>query len=284
MSEPPSENPIVMIRGEKVGLGPIRRDLIATYQRWFNELQVTRTLDLPIRPVTFEDESSWFERVATGATVVFTIYELVTMRPIGNLDLRNIDYYNGIAEYGIAIGEVDAWGKGYGTEATRLMLAYAFDVLGLYNVQLAVYTNNLRGLRAYERAGFKRVASGVALFVPAASATTSSTWMPPLTMSSRVSCTQSCIQVSRARTDDRRMLRVHHTLHLSERMTRSSINLLLQRCHSLKRRPGPERLADRPDFCEERLGLIDSPLRRSQLGDFQQCQRAFERRGTGVGQ
>jgi len=156
MSEPHSESPIVMIRGEKVGLGPIRRDLIATYQRWFNELQVTRTLDLPIRPVTFEDESSWFERAVTGATVVFTIYELETMRPIGNLDLRNIDHYNGIAEYGIAIGEVDTWGKGYGTEATRLMLSYAFDVLGLHNVWLAVYANNLGAVRAYERAGFKR--------------------------------------------------------------------------------------------------------------------------------
>ncbi|MGA7671104.1 MAG: GNAT family protein [Nitrolancea sp.] len=156
MSEPISDNPIVMIRGEKVGLGPIRRDLIATYQRWFNDLQVTRTLDLPVRPVTFEDESSWFERAATGATVFFTIYELATMRPIGNLDVRNIDHYNGIAEYGITIGEVDAWGKGYGTEATRLMLAYAFDVLGLYNVWLAVYANNPGGVRAYERAGFKR--------------------------------------------------------------------------------------------------------------------------------
>ncbi len=156
MHEPHVDDPIVMIRGEKVGLGPIRRDLIATYQRWFNELQVTRTLDLPIRPVTFEDESSWFERAAAGATVVFTIYELVTMRPIGYLDLRNIDHYSGTAEYGIAIGEIDVWGKGYGTEATRLMLAYAFDVLGLYNVQLAVYTTNLGAMRAYERAGFKR--------------------------------------------------------------------------------------------------------------------------------
>ena len=53
--------------------------------------------------------------------MVFTIYKLATMRPIGNLDLRNIDHYNDIAEYGIAIGEVDSWGKGYGTEATRLM-------------------------------------------------------------------------------------------------------------------------------------------------------------------
>lgn len=157
MTAPQSDDPIVMIRGEKIGLGPIRRDLIPAYQRWFNELQVTRTLALPIRPVTFEDEAGWFERAATGATVFFTIYELATMRPIGITDLRTIDDHNGTAEYGIAIGEVDAWGLGYGTEVTRLMLAYAFDVLGLYNVQLLVNSNNLRGIHAYERAGFTRV-------------------------------------------------------------------------------------------------------------------------------
>src|SRR5690606_35727569 len=68
-----------------------------------------------------------------------------------------IDARRGTAEYGIVIGEKDAWGKGYGTEATRLMLAYGFDVLGLQNIMLRVYANNPAGVRAYERAGFRKV-------------------------------------------------------------------------------------------------------------------------------
>src|SRR5690606_306951 len=67
------------------------------------------------------------------------------------------DARRGTAEYGIVIGEKDAWGKGYGTEATRLMLAYGFDVLGLQNIMLRVYANNPAGVRAYERAGFRKV-------------------------------------------------------------------------------------------------------------------------------
>ena len=46
-------------------------------------------------------------------------------------------------------------GRGYGTEATRLMLDYAFTVLGLYNVMLRVYAYNPAALSAYEKAGFR---------------------------------------------------------------------------------------------------------------------------------
>jgi diamine N-acetyltransferase len=150
-------DPILVIRGDLVGLGPLRRDLATTYQRWMNELRVTRTLAQSRRPMTFEMEMGWLEGALTSDDAVFTLYELSTMRPIGNGGLHDIHIANGTAEFGIAIGEPDVWGKGYGTEATRLILAYAFDVLGLYNVRLSVYANNQRAVRAYERAGFKMV-------------------------------------------------------------------------------------------------------------------------------
>jgi diamine N-acetyltransferase len=53
------------------------------------------------------------------------------------------------------IGERDCWGKGYGTEATRLLLDYAFTWVHLHSVTLRVFGHNARGLRAYRRAGFK---------------------------------------------------------------------------------------------------------------------------------
>ena len=54
------------------------------------------------------------------------------------------------------IGEPDCWGKGYGTEATRLVLDSAFSVLGLHSVRLGVHCFNQRGIRAYEKAGFRK--------------------------------------------------------------------------------------------------------------------------------
>ena len=54
------------------------------------------------------------------------------------------------------IGEKSMWGKGYGTEATRLVVRYAFEELHLNRVQLHVYEYNLRGVRVYEKVGFRR--------------------------------------------------------------------------------------------------------------------------------
>lgn len=150
--------PIIFLRGDTIGLGPLRRDLLTTYQRWVNNLLVTRTLQVPCRPLTEEGEQAWLDGALTSATdATFTMYELTSMRPIGNLGLHNIDHLHGTADFGIVIGEPDAWSKGYGTEATRLMLAYGFDVLGLHNIQLEVFMHNPAALKAYERAGFKRI-------------------------------------------------------------------------------------------------------------------------------
>jgi RimJ/RimL family protein N-acetyltransferase len=55
------------------------------------------------------------------------------------------------------IGEASCRGKGYGTEATRLMLDYAFTALGLHNVLLTVYEFNAAGRHVYEKAGFKEI-------------------------------------------------------------------------------------------------------------------------------
>jgi len=148
--------PILMMRGESIGLGPVQRELAEVYQRWMNDLSVIRTLAQPRRPVTLEAEHGWLNGALTSSDATFTIFELGSCRPIGNTGLHDINVTNGTCEFGIVIGEREAWGKGYGTEVTRLMLAYAFDVLGLHNVRLAVYANNERAIRAYERAGFKQ--------------------------------------------------------------------------------------------------------------------------------
>jgi RimJ/RimL family protein N-acetyltransferase len=161
----PTVEPILMVRGDLVGLGPIRLDLAPTYQRWLNELRAIRTLGVLPRPMSFEAELGWVEQALTSQDVIFTIYVLPRsdssatdqLHAIGNTNLFNVDLHNGTADFGILIGEPDAWGKGYGTEATRLMLDYAFDVLGLHNVQLQVYSNNERAVRVGVRRAARKL-------------------------------------------------------------------------------------------------------------------------------
>ncbi len=71
--------------------------------------------------------------------------------------MRDIDHRRRTAEFGILIGERDCWGKGYGTEVTRLVLDYGFAALGLHNVWLWTASPNERAIRAYARAGFKEI-------------------------------------------------------------------------------------------------------------------------------
>jgi RimJ/RimL family protein N-acetyltransferase len=79
-------------------------------------------------------------------------------RPIGDVRLLQIDTVNERAELGIAIGEKACWGRGYGTEALRAVLRYAFEEMGLRRVWLITDADNARGIRCYEKCGFVREA------------------------------------------------------------------------------------------------------------------------------
>jgi len=154
------EDPLWNLEGEKVALGPLRRELLPLYTRWMNDFEVVRTLGRGMAPRTDEAQAQWFEEAANGADpkrVLFTVYEGATKRPVGTAGLHNVDHVNRTAIFGICLGEKDCWGKGYGTETTRLVLDYAFTALGLHAVRLHVFDYNERGLRAYARAGFKLV-------------------------------------------------------------------------------------------------------------------------------
>jgi RimJ/RimL family protein N-acetyltransferase len=147
---------IVNIEGELVSLGPLRRDLIPLYLRWINDFGTTRTLSIQNRPMTLEEETAWFEnRASASGEYVFTIYERSSVRPIGNCDLFKIDFRNRRGEVGQMIGEPKARGKGFGTEAMKLLLDFAFTALGLNTVMLQYYEFNPAARRCYEKAGFR---------------------------------------------------------------------------------------------------------------------------------
>ncbi|MHB8645919.1 MAG: GNAT family N-acetyltransferase [Thermomicrobiales bacterium] len=147
--------PTLDIAGERVALGPLRRDLIPCYCRWNNDFTTTRTLARS-QPLTVDAMTTAYDAALDADdSVDCTIYERATSRPIGSAYLHGIDMRHRTAEFGIVIGEADARGKGYGTETARLMLDYAFTDLGLHTVMLRVYAFNRAGLRAYEKAGFR---------------------------------------------------------------------------------------------------------------------------------
>jgi RimJ/RimL family protein N-acetyltransferase len=70
---------------------------------------------------------------------------------------RSVHGLSGAARgvHGHQIGERDYWGKGYGTDALRVLLRYAFDELNLHRVSLSVLEGNERAMRSYQKCGFR---------------------------------------------------------------------------------------------------------------------------------
>jgi diamine N-acetyltransferase len=155
-----ADPPELLIVGDRVALGPLRRDLAATYGRWVNQREVREGL-LNLGIDTPETAGAWVdEQVKKGverppSAVNFTVYDRSDDAPVGTVGLFDISWLHSTAELGIAIG--DRRGLGLGTEATRLTLEWAFRTLGLHNVMLAAVAWNEGALRAYERAGFRRI-------------------------------------------------------------------------------------------------------------------------------
>ena len=73
----------------------------------------------------------------------------------GMCNLQDIDTRNRHAELGIWMASRDLRGLGYGTDAIRALLPYAFEVTLLEKLHLGVYDFNEGGMRSYERVGFR---------------------------------------------------------------------------------------------------------------------------------
>jgi diamine N-acetyltransferase len=155
-----SSPPIVNITGDLVALGPLHRDLLPLIERWENDFWVMDRGGGDPRPFTTDTLSAGWESSLRGERpdwLGFAIYRLPDLLPIGHANLRDFMNPHGTAEFGITIGEAGERGRGFGTEATRLLLDYAFTVLGVHNVWLDTPAYNVGAIRAYEKAGFREI-------------------------------------------------------------------------------------------------------------------------------
>jgi len=146
-----------MILGQKVRLRAIERDDLPTFVRWFNDPEVRHYLTAYM-PMSLAEEEKWFEgQLQKQDGRIFAIEVIDGDQPIhiGNVGIHDVDWKNRAAEVGIVIGEKDYWGKGYGTDALKTLLRFAFQEMNLHRVQLRVHDYNARALRCYEKCGFQ---------------------------------------------------------------------------------------------------------------------------------
>lgn len=73
---------------------------------------------------------------------------------LGEAVINDFDPVNESANFRIWLAGTQVFGQGYGTEATRLVVSYALDVVGLHRLSLGVFDFNPRAQRVYAKCGF----------------------------------------------------------------------------------------------------------------------------------
>ncbi len=150
-------NPPV-IEGPLVTLRRHRPENLPAILRWYRDPELARLTRYQTRPMSEGEVERYFaNRLLAPDSIAYGIHERPRDRLIGLTTFSALDGDNGSVLFHITIGERDAWGRGFGTEVTRLMLRHAFARLGLHRVGLSVFSFNERAIRAYARAGFKEI-------------------------------------------------------------------------------------------------------------------------------
>jgi RimJ/RimL family protein N-acetyltransferase len=145
-----------MLKGEMVTLRAVEKEDQESLWRFWNDLEVELAGggDPPL-PVSLERLRARFEREEREGTRDKTDFMIeVDSASIGHCGLFHADVAALRCELGIAIGEKYYWGRGYGREAVRLLLDYAFWIRNFRRVWLEVHAANERAIRAYRACGF----------------------------------------------------------------------------------------------------------------------------------
>lgn len=130
-------------------------DCTQRYVSWLEDPEVHRYLETRWTPQTIESVRSFVGAMLTSAdSYLFGIHEQSSGRHVGNIKLGPIHPRHSYADVSYFIGERDAWGRGYASDAIRVVTAVAFDRLGVHRVQAGLYSGNVGSARALEKAGF----------------------------------------------------------------------------------------------------------------------------------
>ena len=164
---------------------PVNRE---AFQRWYADPEIAELLRHDQEPLDAAQSKNYFDSFILPLSArgyCFAIHEAATDRLIGTTALTDVAQRRRgprLAMFRIVIGEKDLWGRGYGTEATRLVMEEAFDTHDLDQVRLEVFRHNPRAIAAYRRVGFQVTGEH---FEPigAAAPSTSSRWPSTTTTS-----------------------------------------------------------------------------------------------------
>jgi len=142
--------------GERVVLRPFSKRDLPHIRRWSNDAELRKLIG-EIAPISQAESEKYYRELRSDENRAwFTIVLKKGKRVIGEAGLLRMFRPWRSTDMTIIIGERDAWGKGYGKEAGRLLLSYAFQHLGFHRISIGVVGFNKNALRFWKSLGFKK--------------------------------------------------------------------------------------------------------------------------------
>ncbi|MDD3520402.1 MAG: GNAT family protein [Actinomycetota bacterium] len=145
-----------VIRNKQVLIRPLKKSDLPLLIRWLKDPEVNKFLSSDFSDLDTHKEERWFREMSISVNdFVFAIEAYKEKKHIGDCGLHKINWDKKKADFGIAIGDKNYWGKGYGRDATEATIKFAFKKLGLEKITLSVYEYNKRAIKSYKKCGFK---------------------------------------------------------------------------------------------------------------------------------
>ncbi len=130
-------------------------DVNQEYYVWMNDKEVTRYLESRYKPYSMNSLKEYVTSVEKDSSqIFFAIILKLTNKHIGNIKIASINWFDRYADIGVMIGDKTCWGKGYATEAIKLVCDFAFKTVNLHKLTAGIYEPNIGSKKAFENAGF----------------------------------------------------------------------------------------------------------------------------------
>ena len=143
------------LSGEKVDLCPVSKTDMEILQKGYNDPDVRDAMFMYF-PLTEKDTENKIDAMVKDEKAInLIIVEKESKKPIGHVALVHPDWVSGMVTFYIVLLDKTVWGKGLGTEATKLIVDYGFNMLNLNRIQLHVNAENEPAKAVYKKIGFK---------------------------------------------------------------------------------------------------------------------------------
>ena len=123
------------------------------YKDWNNDASIYMDMSL-FKPYSYDKASvnRYFDAKNEPSRIIFAV--MLNGKPIGELQLKRIDWEKAECTLSVHMQNDTVKGKGYGTQAERLAVKYAFDELGMVAVNADTIIKNTRSQHVLEKVGF----------------------------------------------------------------------------------------------------------------------------------